>query len=429
MKRSPYFLTLGGLVFLTAAFLIPQWIYSKNPLLFMMNGELDSEQISIVADHISKNYVEPLERKDLMRNAVRGMTEHLDPWTMYIEPESAEKRDIDELKGDFVGIGVYLQPAGKTDGIVVTKVFEGGPADKAGVREGDVFFTVENIDVSKNKNTSKLTKLVKGKEGTIVTIKFFRPLVSDYVTLKITRGTVDIPSVIAEVKEGQVLYLKLNVFHAKSAQQMKQKLEEHPEVKAIVLDLRRNGGGLLGTAVEIASYFFPKNTLVVTVESREKKEQKFTEKDGKWKNLPMAVLIDKYSASASEILVGALQDHKRALVWGEKSYGKALVQRVYPLENGASGLRLTTGRYRTPKGTFLHRTLEKPYGIVPDKEIAFDSIPNASYEEILKGYWKKLEIKKDFQEFLKENPIHRRDPATYDALMNAALEDLQQKIK
>jgi carboxyl-terminal processing protease len=426
--KSPFLFSGGGLFFLAAAFFIPFWIYSKNPL-FMMRGDLDAKQVAMVADHISKNYMEPVSTEELMRHAVRGMTEHLDPWTKYIEAQSDEKRDLEELSGNFVGIGIMMQPLAVGKGIEVAVVFPKSPAEKSGVKKGDIFREVDGVSLDGQTNLSHLGKLVQGKEGTVVTIKFYRPAIADNVTLKITRTKMESPSVTAEELPGDVLYLKLRLFHAKSAAQIKDKLLKHPKSRALILDLRSNGGGVLEGAVDIACFFLKKGQLVVSVESRDSSHKEYCQTDGAWKDLPMAILIDRWSASASEILVGALQDHGRAVIYGEKSYGKGLVQQVFPLEDGKAGLKLTTGRYRTPKGHFLHRTPEKPYGIVPDVEISVDYLSDEYYKKMLKISWQKLGIKKDFDTFIKENPIEKKPSGVKAALVTRVHQDLLKKIK
>lgn len=425
-------LIVAGLALFVAAYVIPYFVYVSNPyaaLSQLAAPELNPTQVSRVADHVSRIYLEEVDRKKLMRDALRGMTEHLDPYSTYIDP--VEKVHFDDLtNGDFGGIGVELGERGGR--MVVLTVYENGPAGRAGMLERDIFTEVDGVAVDSLENIEALVRLVRGPKGSSVHIKVYRPSLGDEVDLNITRDTVEIPSVVAKMMEGGILYVQLKTFHGHTDEQLKEVLEEHAkELKGLVIDLRSNGGGLLIKVVNILGYFLPKDSVVVRVNGRRDEEVHTTQQDGHWKNLPLAVLINGESASASEIMAGALQDHKRAAIWGQTSFGKGLVQDLFRLEGGEASLKLTVARYLTPNGHNLQREGDRRGGVSPDEGREMETVyyPNVLYQSQLKEAWDTLDIPMDFDAFLKKHPPQRQEPDFPDPLVKAAHQELLEQFK
>jgi carboxyl-terminal processing protease len=312
-----------------------------------------------VMDLVNMKYVDPVSIDSLGDNAIDGMLTHLDPHSIYI-PATDLSEVNEDLQGNFEGIGVEFQIFDDT--VNVVSVLAGGPSEKAGLRVGDKFIKVGDSVVAGNGiNNDKIRKLLRGPGSSKVTITLLRlgqPAQPLQVT--VSRGTIPLPAVdVAYMINKETGYIRINKFsettHAEFAQAL-MKLQGEG-LQRLILDLRGNGGGILQESIEIADDFLDGDKLIVyTVGARSPKVEYHCRRDGLFEQGKLALLTDEGTASASEVLAGALQDWDRATIIGRRTFGKGLVQEQYQLSDGAA-LRLTIARYYTPTG----RSIQKPY--------------------------------------------------------------------
>ena len=326
-----------------------------------------------IVSELQNNYVDSIAPDRAFDAAISALLETVDPYTEYYPAEAQE--DLQKMTtGEFGGIGAYLMD--RDGSTFISAPMEGSPAVKAGVRAGDKILKVDSIDVSK-KLSGEVTKVLRGKPNTIVTLRLERPFSPDSVyEVTITRELIQQPSVPLYKVIGNTGYIQLTQFINKSPAEVKTALEsfkENPEVKNIVLDLRGNGGGLVESAVEILGYFLPKGTEVVRTRGRENSSERVykTMRSPIFPNIPLAVLIDGGTASASEIVAGAVQDLDRGVLVGSRSFGKGLVQSTRPLPFDGL-LKVTVAKYYTPSGRLIqaldyaHRNEDGSVSRIPD---------------------------------------------------------------
>jgi carboxyl-terminal processing protease len=304
---------------------------------------------------IEANYAEPVESDRLVYGAINGMLQTLDPHSAFMDPRTyAQLRERQE--GRYYGLGLSIQPV---DGdITVVRVFEGSPAYGKGIRRGDVIARIEGED-AKGWTSDQAVRRLKGPKGSFVTIGIRRKGVEDLIPMDVMRDEITIPAVAAYfMVDPQTGYVRIDDFAEHTEEELTAALEamQAKGMKRIVLDLRNNPGGQLDQAIRMVNLFVPRGSMVVYTRGREKNaDQEYRATDnGHFLTHPMIVLVNRNSASASEIVAGALQDYDRALVVGETTFGKALVQSVYRVSQGA-GLALTTARYFTPSGRMIQR--------------------------------------------------------------------------
>ncbi len=330
-----------------------------------------------VLDIVQKNYVEPVNSDDLIYGAIDGMLNKLDPHSSFMPPDAYKELQI-ETKGKFEGIGIEITM--KDEILTVVSPIEGTPADRAGLKAGDKIIKIDG-QTTKAMSLVDAVKKMRGTKGTEVVITIFREGMNKPQDFKIVRDVIPIASVKSRLLEDGYGYMRITNFRDKTAPDMIAALKELEKGKAplrgLVLDLRNNPGGLLDQAVDVADEFLNDGLIVYTDGRIKSQNMKFTatKKDQPRHRYPIVVLVNEGSASASEIVAGALQDHKRALVLGEQTFGKGSVQTVIPLEDG-SGLRLTTARYYTPSGRCIQAT-----GIVPDVIMAQTVLAKADKPE------------------------------------------------
>ena len=309
---------------------------------------------------IQTNYVEDVEPKKLIYGALSGMARSLDPYSQFMEPDAYKETKV-ETEGEFGGLGIRIEL--KDEILTVVAPIEGTPAYRKGVLAGD---RIIKIDGKETKGLSLLeaVKRLRGPKGTQVTITVYREGEKDLLDFTIERDIIKIESVKYKMLSDNIAYLKINEFTEKTAADVDNALTELEKQKAgkLVIDLRNDPGGLLNTCLDVCSQFVGEGKLLLSIKGRDKKmNQEFhsgkTLKHAQW---PIVVLINKGSASASEILSGVIQDYKRGLIMGSKSFGKGSVQTVIPLSDGC-GLRLTTAKYYLPSGRSIHEI-----GITPD---------------------------------------------------------------
>ncbi|MFC1513079.1 S41 family peptidase [Thermodesulfobacteriota bacterium] len=324
-----------------------------------------------VLNIIQKNYVEDVDTQQVIEGAIRGMLTTLDPHSSYMKPDDFKELQV-ETKGSFSGIGIEITM--KDNILTVVSPIEGTPAFKQGLQAGDKIVKIEN-EPTNDMSLMQAVKKLRGVKGSKVTISIHRKGWSDLKDVTIIRDVIPIHSVRSQVLEPGYGYARITSFQSKTARDLKKALEELTEdakLEGLILDLRNNPGGLLDQAVQVSDLFVDEGVIVST-EGRIKEQNMIFEahadKDNHF-DFPMVILVNEGSASASEIVAGALKDHKRALILGAQTFGKGSVQTIIPMADGA-GLRLTTARYFTPSGTSIQAT-----GITPDILVA-TVIPNS----------------------------------------------------
>lgn len=310
-----------------------------------------------------RNYVEPVEDRSLLDAAIRGMLHDLDPHSSYLSPEEFEDLN-DASQGRYSGIGISVQARDLK--IVVKAVINGSPADEAGINPGDVITVIDGDPVRGRYLPDAIDEL-DGEPGTGLELTVLTPG-GERRQLTLTREYIKIPTLSYELLDDDWGYFRMTQFHRDSATDLEQTLrsiaDEGTVLQGLVLDLRDNPGGLLQPAVNIADGFIEDGLIVTTRGRNASMEIEFQAQPGEWMpGIPLAILVDRGSASASEVLAGAIQDHGRGVVIGERTFGKGSVQSVLPLRNGG-GIKLTTARYYTPSGRSIQAE-----GIVPDVAI------------------------------------------------------------
>ncbi len=303
-------------------------------------------------------YVDTIDAQKSIETAINAMLEDIDPYTEYIPAKSQDDFMVIST-GQYGGIGSYIQERkGDKPGVYVSGPYKDSPAAKVGLRSGDRFLSIDGVDVT-GWSSDSVSRHLKGQANTMVTVQVVRPYDEDSIkTFVIKRENIKMdPVPYYGVVNGNLGYISLTTYNEHSAQQVKEavlELKKNPAVKALVLDLRGNGGGLMESAVQIVGYFVPKGTTVLTTRGRDKASEKVykTTQEPIDTKIPLAVLIDGGSASASEITAGALQDLDRAVIFGSRSYGKGLVQSTRPLPFDGI-LKVTVAKYYIPSGRLI----------------------------------------------------------------------------
>jgi carboxyl-terminal processing protease len=318
--------------------------------------KLFTEILSLVQSH----YVEEINSKEVIYGAVKGMLETLDPHSAFMPPEAFKEMQV-ETQGSFGGLGIEITVKDRM--LTVVAPIEGTPADRAGLHSGDRIVRIEQ-EPTKDMTLAEAVRKLRGPKGTKVTIGILREGVAEPLEVTLVREVIEVKSVRSKTLGDGILYARLASFQERSAKDLEQALEQGVKggATALILDLRNDPGGLLNQAVAVSGMFLDKGQLIVYTQGRQKNQDMRFSADAPhtFPKLPMVVLVNGGSASASEIVAGALQDWKRAVLLGTKTFGKGSVQTVIPLSDG-SGLRLTTAKYFTPKGRSIHGL-----GIVPD---------------------------------------------------------------
>jgi len=313
---------------------------------------------SEVLTQVQKNYVDETKVKDLVQGAIRGMLSTLDPHSAYMTPEMYKEMQV-ETKGEFGGVGIQIGV--KENRLAVIAPIEGTPAYRAGIKAGDFIIKV-NDETTKDLTLMDAVQKMRGPKGTKVNLTIQRDGTPDPLQFSLVRDTIKIESVKSKVMDN-IGYIRLTQFQEATGRDLSRALKQFKEQKlqSTILDLRNNPGGLLTAAVEVSEQFLPSGKLIVYTKGREGKKDEWIAKGrDQMDDAPMIVLVNEGSASASEIVAGALQDYGRAVIVGTTSFGKGSVQTILPLGDG-SGLRLTTAKYYTPKGRSIQST-----GITPD---------------------------------------------------------------
>ena len=330
----------------------------------LVNAEVEGyESIKIFTEALSivkKNYVEETKTKDLVYGAIKGMVNSLDPHSGFMNPEAYKEMQVD-TKGEFGGLGIQIGI--KDNVLTVIAPIEDTPAYKAGIKAGDRIVKI-NDEITRDMGLLDAVNKMRGPKGTSVKITIMREGWNEPKEFTLVREIIKIKSVKYKVLEEGIGYIKLTQFQEQTASDLSKALSQltAENVSSLVLDLRNDPGGLLNSAVDVTSQFLPPGKLVVYIKDRagEKNEYRTGGNYTYYDKPSMVVLVNQGSASASEIVAGALKDWRRAVILGAQTFGKGSVQSVIPLSDG-SGLRLTTARYYTPSGTSIQST-----GITPD---------------------------------------------------------------
>jgi len=350
IKKTLFFLTIS-LFFFQKGFSDNSNIYKKIDLF----GE--------VLEKINKEYVDEVDQSKSMDAAINGLLQSLDPYSAYMTPESLESMQT-ETSGKFGGLGIEV---GMEAGVVkVISPIDNTPASKAGLKAGDYIVKIDGVQVQ-GKTLMEAVDLMRGLVGSSIEITVRRQGVKKALIFNITREIIQVQSVKSELIDNNIGYIRLTSFNKNSSDQIKEKvnkLNKNKDLKGYILDLRNNPGGLLSQAIKISDFFL-ENGEIVSTKSRKVSENRkwFAKKGDITRGKTLIVLINYGSASASEIVAGALKDHKRAIILGENSYGKGSVQSIIPLENKGA-IRLTIAKYYLPSGKSISEV-----GVTPDIEI------------------------------------------------------------
>lgn len=361
MKNSTWFKGLINFFSIIGMILVGSLI-----VLLITNASGIGTFLSVVG-LIKTQSLHDIDTPSLIQGATAGLVESLDdPYSQYLDKETWQELKI-RLEAKFGGIGVYISQD-EQGRLKIVAPIKGTPAYKAGVKHGDIIIAI-NGESTANMTQDEAANLMRGDPGTQLLLTVFRESDGSEHTFKIIREIINVPSVEDQILEDKIPigYIKLNQFHTQSPQEMAEsinRLSDEHNIKGLILDLRFNGGGDFDAAVSIADIFLDNDEVVKVVDGRGN-EKVYRATSGKI-DIPLVVLVNSDSASASEILAGALQDNKRALLVGERTFGKGLVQTVYPLRDGGA-LKLTTQKYFTPNGTDINEI-----GINPDYEVKED---------------------------------------------------------
>ena len=320
-----------------------------------------------VLEKINKEYVDEIDQSKSMDSAINGLLQSLDPYSSYMSPENYNLMQT-ETSGKFGGLGIEV---GMEAGVVkVISPIDDTPASRAGLKAGDYIVKIDNVQVQ-GKSLTEAVDLMRGPVGSEIELAIRRKGEKKTLTFFIVREIIEVQSVKSDLLDNNIGYIRLTSFNENSSDQIKEKikkLEKNKNVKSYILDLRNNPGGLLSQAIKISDFFLNNGEIVSTKSRKSSENRKWFAKDGDLTNgKALIVLINYGSASASEIVAGALKDHKRAIILGENSYGKGSVQSIIPLKNKGA-IRLTIAKYYLPSGKSISEV-----GVLPDIEIDEDS--------------------------------------------------------
>jgi carboxyl-terminal processing protease len=347
------------------------------------------ENLKIFADTLTlvqKNYVEEVDAKELIYGAIRGMLSSLDPHSSFMTPEDFKEMQV-ETKGSFGGVGIEITMRDKA--LTVVSPIEDTPAFKAGIKSKDLIVKIDG-EPTKDMTIMEAVKMMRGKVGEKVVLSIFREGEPKLLDFPIIRAVIKIKSVKHKPLDENYGYVRVSQFQERTTPDLKAALKKlktkDGNFKGLILDLRNNPGGLLDQAVKVTDLFLKEGLIVYTDGRLESQKMRFTAKEsGTEPDYPIVVLVNAGSASASEIVAGALQDTGRALILGTKSFGKGSVQTILPLEDG-SGVRITTARYYTPKGRSIQAEGIEPDLVVQNRLPASEKPHKAIREKDLKGH-------------------------------------------
>lgn len=325
----------------------------------------ENQKMELLNSLIDRYYIGDVDETDLSEGVYKGYIEGLgDPYSVYYDEEET-KQMSESLSGEFGGVGALMSQDRETGVITVLQVYDGSPAQEAGMRDGDTLYKVEGEEVT-GEDLSDVVSKVKGEKGTQVTLTVLRADTGDEEELTITRDTIEAQTVSHEMKENNVGYIRITEFDTVTYEQYKEALEdlEDQGMERLIVDLRSNPGGNLDTVCDILDLMLPGGLIVYTEDKNGEREEYTSDEENQF-DKPLVVMMNGYSASASEIFAGAIQDYGLGQIVGTQSYGKGVVQSVFDLQDGTS-VKLTIAEYFTPNG----RSIDGE-GITPDVEVEY----------------------------------------------------------
>jgi carboxyl-terminal processing protease len=389
IKRHRWSITLA--VSLVACFLVLQEVAVRRAQALSNDTYQELDTFASVLAIVQKNYVEPVTTKKLIDGAISGMLASLDPHSAYLTPDLYRDLEV-ETRGSFGGLGIEITI--KNGALTVVAPIEDTPAYRAGLKAGDQIIKIDD-DFTKDMSLTEAVKRMRGPKGSKIKLTLHRNGVPELFTVTLARDVIRIQSVKSKMIDGYG-YIRVTTFQENTGEGVEKAIDEieannHGKIKGLVFDLRDNPGGLLNQAVKVSDDFMDGGLIVYTQGREENQQQKyFSHKKKDYTDYPMVVLVNGGSASASEIVAGALQDSKRAVILGTQTFGKGSVQTILPLDDH-SALRLTTARYYTPTGRSIQAV-----GITPDVDV---ELPKETLASLTEGGAE-----------LDENPeIHERD--------------------
>ncbi|MEF9959350.1 MAG: S41 family peptidase [Niameybacter sp.] len=352
-----------GLIKGTAIGFVLSTIILFSATLFADKYDYVDKKLEVIQKTLQDYYVGELDQVAMEEGIYKGLVSAVgDPYTTYYtKDEFAEV--MEKSSGVYAGIGVQMMVDQNDNSILVTDVFPGSPAEKAGMLINDKIIGAEGQKLTGD-DFSTAPKIIKGKPGTKVKVNIFRPSTNETLELEMKRENVIYPSVEHKMLKEDISYIKVREFEELTYKQFKEALDasEKANAKGLIIDLRNNSGGLLDITVDMVDELIPEGIIVSTKDKQGKEEAMYA--DEQYIDLPIVVLVNERSASASEVLSGALKDHKRATLVGKRTYGKGIVQTIMPLTDG-SALKVTTSQYFTPSGVCIQGE-----GIAPDYEVS-----------------------------------------------------------
>ena len=357
MKNHSFFkgALAGALVVLLAGVVVSCSVFKSE----------ENQKMELLNSLIDRYYIGDVDETDLSEGVYKGYIEGLgDPYSVYYDEEET-KQMSESLSGEFGGVGALMSQDRETGVITVLQVYDGSPAQEAGMRDGDTLYKVEGEEVT-GEDLSDVVSKVKGEKGTQVTLTVLRADTGDEEELTITRDTIEAQTVSCEMKEGNVGYIRITEFDTVTYEQYKEALEdlEDQGMERLIVDLRSNPGGNLDTVCDILDLMLPEGLIVYTEDKNGEREEYTSDEENQF-DKPLVVMMNGYSASASEIFAGAIQDYGLGQIVGTQSYGKGVVQSVFDLQDGTS-VKLTIAEYFTPNG----RSIDGE-GITPDVEVEY----------------------------------------------------------
>lgn len=322
-------------------------------------------------------YYNEMDIEEVQDAMYKGMIEGLgDKYSVYYNEEDFEELQV-STTGQYYGIGAGLSQDVRTMVVTITKVYAGTPSEAAGLRKDDVIVSVDGIDGT-SMEVSELVKHIRGEKGTTVQIEIYRPSTEETLTFDVERADITLPSVEYQMMEGNIGYIWIDAFETETAHQFEAAVAdlEAQGMKGLILDVRYNPGGMVSSVVQIADDILPEGMVVYTEDKAGNREE-YTSDGDTYMDLPLVVLINEDSASAAEILAGAIKDHNYGTLIGTTTFGKGIVQTIFPLSDG-DALKITTAKYFTPSGNYIHEV-----GIKPDIELEYEYLnpDGEEYEE------------------------------------------------
>jgi carboxyl-terminal processing protease len=410
------FITIAVLAIIISSITLSTKLYASKDSTYQYLDNL-AKAIAI----IEENYVSDVDLQKLIYGAIQGMLTELDPHSSFLTPDLYEEFRI-ETEGEFGGLGITIGI--KDNLLTIIAPLEDTPASKAGIKAGDIIVKINDITTS-GITLEEAVKKMRGDPGTKVTLTIFRKGQDKPFDIVLTREIIKIASVKSKMYN-DIAYLKLIQFNNKATDELTKaikKLKKDHNITGVVLDLRNNPGGLLSEAIKTASLFLPRGKTVVFTKDRNNTEQYFKTENVSYRilDIPVVILVNGGSASASEIVAGAMQDHKRSLVVGSQTFGKASVQTVIPMPD-RSAIKLTTALYYTPNGRSIQGVGIKPDVIVPEGKIIVDEASEMFTESSLEKH-----IVGENEKILKRNYLDNetKESLYEDLQLNIAMEILK----